>query len=513
LILSSKVNLEEKFDLLLDVLNQEVCPETITSLACNLVISANKDNQIVIRWIKDNVSEIVSKEIENVHRIMHLNQLPEDIRYRIANKETWLVNDFKDFIRFSLDPKRYSILLTSILVLIKEFGLNDSDTEELTIQMANSGKHYNYLDSIELSDKTILRRYPTGGVSEKTALIMPSLLKCLSKKFKLASPFLVAKTLSFTGGTWDKLSCIPGFCFPLPGVESIEKLVKGSVCMTVTSGDYNPSDRNLYQLRSITNTVDSLPLIVSSIASKQIAYPVHELLLDIRYGDNTFLKSKMEAVRFFNLTKSILENNNIHTIAEYTDSKIVNGSSVGNYLEVLEAVCLMRNRTSYSSFAFDQTRMEVQKNLVIDFASTIISSFANASKQDVAKICQTHFSKGEVFESFKELLLDHGVLENTVALIVKEMDFLQGDPLVKYQLMAKKSGTIHSINTKNIGEYVNFCLAGGSNMFSKASNFYNGVLIEKHINQTVSKGDILATVYSQNEIKDVRLSDTFFEIY
>ncbi|KQC33499.1 hypothetical protein AAU57_09365 [Nonlabens sp. YIK11] len=513
LISSSKVNLNEKFALLLKAFDQGICPETITSLACTFVISSKNDNQVVISWIKDNVCELVFFEIDNLHRILYLNQFPDDIRNRIANKKAWLSKDFTDFIKYSLNPKHHSILLTSILVLIKEYGLNDNDIKKLTIQMANSGKQYNYMESADLSDKILLRRYPTGGVSEKTALIMPSLLKCLSRKFKIASPFLVAKTLSFTGGTWDKLNCIPGFSFPLPGQESIEKLVQGSVCMTVTKGDYNPSDNNLYQLRSITNTVNSLPLIVSSIASKQIANPVHQLLLDIRYGENTFLKSKKEAVKFFKITKSILENNDINSIAEYTNSEILTGSSIGNYLEVLEAVCVMKNQTSYSSYIFDQNGIDVQRDLVIDFTSTIISSFSNVDKRDVSITCREHFAKGDVFESFKDLLLNHGVSQNTISLIEGDKEFVRGNPLTEYQIKAEKNGTIRSINTRNIGEYVNFFLSAGTNMFSKSSNYYNGVIINKQINQTVKKGDKMATIHSQNKINNIHLTKSFFEIY
>jgi len=489
------------------------CLEAITSLLCSLVIKFKINTSDILIWIENNLSESILFELRTLNSILYLGDHVDTISYRIVHQINWEKVDFKTFIKYSLHPKKYSIKLTVILVLIKEFGLSKEDIEKLSVEMANSGRIFDYRDSNNLSDKLLLRRYPTGGVSEKTALIMPSLLKSLSHKFKIASPFLVAKTLSFTGGTWDKLSCIPGFKFPFAGEESLRMLEKGSVCMTVTNGEYNPSDKFLYQLRSITNTVNSLPLIVSSIASKQLANPVNNLLLDIRYGENTFLKTKSKALDFFKLTKSILEKYHIHTIAEYTDSSLINGSSIGNYLEVLESISLMKNQTEYSLYNFNEERIEFQRHLVIKFTSKILASCFDFSKEEIEGICEEQFKRGEVFKSFIELLKNHGVSHDTIENIIHDKEFSRINGTFSYPVMSKRAGTIHSIRTKNIGEYVNFQLKAGTNVFNNTKNYYNGFLIEKHIGQTVKKGDRLATIISQKTISNWELTNSFFEIY
>ena len=199
------------------------------------------------------------------------------------------------------------------MVIIKFKGLGKDDTILFTREIAKSGKKFDYRNSKTLNRRKIISRYPTGALSEKIALIMPSLLFCLAKTYKFCSPFLIAKSLGYTGGTWDKLLSIPNFNFPLQGIETLNILKQCNVTMAVTKGNFNPVDRILYQLRSLTNTVDSFPLIVSSIGSKQLALPLDSLLLDIRYGSGTFLKTLNEAKLFYQYLFEITSSENIKT--------------------------------------------------------------------------------------------------------------------------------------------------------------------------------------------------------
>ncbi|MBK8624647.1 MAG: hypothetical protein IPN86_03410 [Saprospiraceae bacterium] len=263
--------------------------EQILSAFCQIVLKSVNTADI----INDNLSKIKNSKVRQnllilLSIIKHEYSCDSDIYYKLFHNIELDEREIQFIVEMSLESSLHSLSLTLILNLIKFKGLSLKNVSLLSLKMAESGCIYDYRKNSELNYKHVLRRYPTGAVSEKIALIMPSLLKCLSNSYKFVSPFLVAKALGFTGGTWDKLSSIPNFKFPKSGNQSISILKKEHVCMTVAQGDYAPSDTFLYQLRSITNTVDSLPLIISSIASKQIANPVDTLLLDIRYGKNAF---------------------------------------------------------------------------------------------------------------------------------------------------------------------------------------------------------------------------------
>jgi pyrimidine-nucleoside phosphorylase len=420
--------------------------------------------------------------------------------------------DIQSIVNMSLEPNTYSLQLTIILNLIKYKGLSLRSIYLLSVKMAESGHIYDYRKNEKLGYKAVLRRYPTGGVSEKIALIMPSLLKCISSKYQFVSPFLVAKTLGFTGGTWDKLSSIPDFHFPDPGDESVSILAKEHVCMTVAKGNYAPSDTFLYQLRSITNTVNSLPLIISSIASKQIANPVDTLLLDIRYGKNAFIKDIELANDFFTQIKAILDNFNINTIAEFTDTENLLGVSIGNYLEVVESICVMKNQSDYYRFSFDLELLQQQKELVISMTTKVVSEQFNVAPDEVKKLCLESFLNFEVFNSFKKMLSSHGVSTETILKIENNEAFGESSQLKEFPIHAHQTGVIEKINQKDIGNFVNMELEAGTNYFNKESRLYDGVLIKKRPLSKVSKNEIIALVYSSINIDTRPLSNNFFKI-
>lgn len=489
-----------------------ISDEQILSLLCHLIL---KDKSL-IPLILDKISKLKKESI-----VSHLQDFISlfqgdyniiDIKYKLVRKKELSDKDIDYFINRSLSPESYSLELTIILILIKRYGLSLNNIHSLSWKMAKSGNIFDYRRNEVLKNKKVIRRYPTGGVSEKIALLMPSLLKCLSKDFQFVSPFLVAKTLSYTGGTWDKLSCIPGFHFPASGTETLSVLSKYDVCMTVTKESFNPADRNLYQLRSITNTVQSIPLIISSIASKQIANPVDTLMLDIRFGSNGFIQSFKDANVFFSTTKRLLEEYGIETISEFTTTNFMGGSSVGNYLEVLEAISIMKNQICYDQIEFDSDRLEIQKTLAIEMTSKLISKQFDVSYSKVKVLCQDYFSSQLVYNAFKELLVTHNVDEGVIKQINKNQHFGKGSRLKKYEVLAPKTGRIKEIWQKKIGSFVNFTLHAGSNLFKERSRFYNGLLIKVTNNAVVRKGDSLATIYSEDKVDTIELANHFFKI-
>lgn len=421
-------------------------------------------------------------------------------------------NDIQSIVDKSLQSKAHSLELTVILNLIKQRGLSTENVYILSLKMAKSGQVFDYRNINELNHKKIIRRYPTGGVSEKIALIMPSLLKCFSKNFNFVSPFLVAKTLGFTGGTWDKLTSIPDFNFPNPGYDSINILNKDNVCMTVAKGDYNPSDTFLYQLRSITNTVNSLPLIIASIASKQIANPVDTLLLDIRYGKNAFLPNIETAKEFYTQIKIVLNKFNIDTIGEFIDTQKLHGSSIGNYLEVIESICVMSNETKYEKYSFDPDLLQQQKDLVIMMTSKLISKQFQLEFDEIKQQSTEFFKNLEVFKAFKDILISHNVKIETISKIENKKNFGEAKDIKEYHILSHKTGVIKEIKQKKIGNFVNFNLKSAVNTFNSENNLYEGIILRKKLLSIVDKNEVIASIYSKNDVDTRSLSNTFFKI-
>lgn len=488
--------------------------EQILSAFCQIAL---KNTDKIAKTICNDIYRIKNKIITPylIHFLDVINQKTKDnsdIYYKLFHKIELDSTIIQSIVDMTLEENLYSLQLTVILNLIKYKGLSSQNVYQLSLKMAESGNIYDYRKNKKLNNKAVLRRYPTGGVSEKIALIMPSLLKCLSDKYQFVSPFLIAKTLGFTGGTWDKLSSIPDFSFPNSGEESISIMAKEHVCMTVAKGDYAPSDTFLYQLRSITNTVDSFHLIISSIASKQIANPVDTLLLDIRYGKNAFLTDIELANDFFIQIKEILNKFNIHTVAEFTNTKNLSGVSVGNYLEVIESICIMKNQSDYHQFSFDKELLQKQKELVITMTTKVISEQFNVNPNEVENLCLESFSNFEIFNSFKKILTSHGVSSKTISKIENNESFGQFTQLKELPILAHQSGIIEEINQKSIGSFVNMELGAGSNYFNKENRFYDGVLLKKKIKSKVKKNEIIALVYSSMDIDTTTLSNNFFTI-
>lgn len=402
--------------------------------------------------------------------------------------------------------------LSIILVLIKNKGLKYSDTKVLTELMCNSGDTFDYRNSSILHHRKVVRRYPTGALSEKIALIMPSLLMAFSKEFEIVSPFTIAKSMSFTGGTWDKLKSIPGFVFPQQGHDTILVLSKCNISMSVTDSNYNPADSFLYQFRSITNTVDSHSLIVSSIASKQLGVPADSLLLDIRFGSGAFLKNLAEAHKLNQDITKLLIKKNIKCKAIYTKAEQPIGSTIGNYWEVLEAAIIM----GYESKLKEKLNLESLKEqlgLVIKMTSELLNmEFIHIPIKELERKANEFFKTGQVIDCFIKLLKVHGVNENVIDELFtgRLMEVKNLKPSMVY---ASKSGTLSQIDQKQIGLFVNFELGGGRNDFTGKTNYYSGMMLSKRLNQPVKKGDVLAIIMHTHKISEKFLnSERYFKI-
>ena len=402
-----------------------------------------------------------------------------------------------------------AVFISLFLIGIYLYGISDKDLYLLTLAMRDTGSIYDYRGRFD--KKKVVRRYPTGAVSEKTALLLPSMLIIASEKYPLVSPFLVAKSLSFTGGTWDKLNSIKGFTFPLPGDETIEYLNKYGVTMTVAHSDLCPVDTILYQLRSITDTVDSIPLAVSSIASKQLACPPDFLLLDVRYGDGAFFSFKDAHILSDKLIE-IMSRDNIDVLPVFTSATQPNGSSIGNAVEVCEAVSIMK--CDFNNCLFVNQGMEEQKRIIANFYAMIINRIVpTINRFDLYEEAIEIIESGKLLKSFAELLIEHHVCKDTVMELIN-------DPVCffglnnGFEVHSNKSGVIQHIDQIKLGDLVNFGINNLINVKSNnmveeilesSINYYGqaiNIILHKRLGDYVDEGGVLATIYGMQKNAD-----------
>jgi len=406
-----------------------------------------------------------------------------------ATIERW-INEF-------VDEKVTTVEMSLWLALVCRYGLHDGDLIQLTKCMTDSGVTYDYRDAPDLKGRRLLRRYPTGALSEKSALILPALLCVFAEDYPLASPFMVARSLSFTGGTWDKLLSIPGFTFPHPGEEAIQTMRDSACAMVVSKDDCNPADRLLYQLRSATGTVRSIPLAAASIASKQLAMPAHRLLLDVRYGEGAFF-NKAEARELSTTIRKIIEQDKIACDILMTDTEQPGGSSIGNAVEVMEAIAIMSNHTE----SWDTRGIEDQKKLVCQFFATLMSQeFKELDFENWVAAAYKSIEEGRVEKAFEKILKAHQVTESTVETILKTPESLCPSWEKRYTISSEISGTLKSIDQRSLGYLVNVEMGGGGNDYQGEVVRGCGVILHKRLGDHIEVGEtLLEVIPSEKEV-------------
>lgn len=438
--------------------------------------------------------ELINFKLDRQHPNPDDNQHYKKLLHAAKNKESFgylfLENIITQFTMGIICLDFMSIWL----MLIYCYGMKDEDLYDLTQIMYQSGKVYDYRNLPELNYAKIARRYPTGALSEKTALILPSLIASISDKYNIKTPFLVAKSLSFTGGTWDKLLSIPFFTFPSPGTETINTMSECSAAMSVTKDDANPADRLLYQFRSITGTVDCLPLLASSIASKQLSFPADFLLLDVRYGIGSFCKDFTTAKKLAEIVCRILNKAGIQTEATFQDTVYPNGICIGNAAEVAEGIVVMNSNTES---LLHSPLIDEQKNLVIKFFSQIMATlFPHEKKSFFESLAHKKFKNGDVLFNFKKLLTTHKVPNHIAENICSDPEtFLHNSASISFPVYLHKKGILIGLDQKKLGNCINFHINSEITEGNNISKKYNGIILYKMLNEHINYGDKICEVF------------------
>lgn len=371
-------------------------------------------------------------------------------------------------------------------------GLTEDETSYLTEAMINSGE---VIDFGDLTD-SIVDKHSTGGVGDKVTITLIPLLAAAG----IPVAKLSGKGLGHTGGTIDKLESIPGFNTKLTIQELIAQVKKINVAIASQTQNLTPADGKLYALRDVTATVDSMPLIASSVVSKKIASGAKNIILDVKYGSGAFMKTPEEAVQLSKLMVNIGKILNKSITAVITSMEEPLGRAVGNSLEIIESIEFLKGNIKEGDVA----------ELTYSFASIALVQLGMYHDKSAAKAYLKELvHSGKALEKLKELIAAQGGNPD----IVNNYDLFDL-PAYKVECEAKKSGYVHNIDAYKIA-YACKILGAGRDRKTDPIDYSVGVYLNKKSGQGVNEGDVLYTIYSNDPEKTKiaqRYCDEAFDI-
>jgi thymidine phosphorylase len=244
----------------------------------------------------------------------------------------------------------------------------------------------------------------------------------------------------------------------------------------------------------MTGTVESHELILASVGSKHLALPADHLLMDVRYGDGAFLGDRQEAERLATELGAVMEGGRVPTSHVLIDTPQPNGSAVGNAMEVLEAIAVMRGD---QAGIWDARALSEQRALVISLFELLMSrSFGRAVETDWRALGERMLGSGEVFRWFLRMLEAHGVDEETRRAVESDPARVIGPQVEPIPLRARRDGVLRRIDQRRLGNLINFRMGGGGNEIAGSFEPQSGILLAKRLGDAVSAGDVLCTVRS-----------------
>lgn len=384
-----------------------------------------------------------------------------------------------DFIISSLmDGTAHDYQLTAWLMAVYFKGLTEEETAYLTQAMINSGE---VIDFGDLTDQ-IVDKHSTGGVGDKVTITLIPLLAAAGVPVAKLS----GKGLGHTGGTIDKLESIPNFNTQLSIADLMKQVKEINVAIASQTQNLTPADGKIYALRDVTSTVDSMPLIASSVVSKKIASGAKNIILDVKYGSGAFMKTPEDAVELSKLMVNIGKILNKSITAVITSMEEPLGRAVGNSLEIIESIEFLKGNIKTGDVA----------DLTYSFASIALLQLGMFETQQDAKAhLKNVVETGKALEKLKDLIAAQGGNPE----IVNNYDLFEL-PAYKVECESKKNGYVQRIDAYKIA-YACKLLGAGRDKKTDPIDYSVGVYLNKKSGEEVHQGDILYTIYSNDEEK------------
>jgi pyrimidine-nucleoside phosphorylase len=365
--------------------------------------------------------------------------------------------------------------MSAFLMAVFYSGMTDREVSRLTECMLRSG------ETADLSAIPGIKvdKHSTGGVGDKTSLVVAPLAAAAG----VVVPMMSGRALGHTGGTLDKLESIPGFRTDLTSDEFQQQLAELGLCFIGQTDQFAPADRKLYALRDVTGTVESVPLIASSIMSKKLAEGVDALVLDVKVGSGAFMKKQVDARRLAQAMVGIGRRMDKKVQALITDMSQPLGYAVGNALEVMEA-----SQTLQNAGPADLTK------LCLELAARMIFLGKKAATLEEARLtAESHLVDGSAYKKFKQAVTAQGgnpqALDNFVLL---------PNATGAREIASPRAGYVSSIDAQDIGIASNM-IGAGRDKKEDAIDPAVGIILEVKAGEKVEAGSILCRLYYTKE--------------
>lgn len=406
-----------------------------------------------------NIIDIITKK-----RLGHILS-DEEIKYVI---EGYLNGTIKDY------------QVSSLLMAIVLKGMTDKEIINLTTHMLNSGEK---LDLSSLG--TVVDKHSTGGVGDKTTLIVaPIVASCGVNVAKMSG-----RGLGHTGGTIDKLESISGFNVSLSTENFFKQVKEIGIAIVSQTNNLVPADKKLYALRDVTGTVESLPLIASSIMSKKIASGAKKLVIDVKVGSGALIKNIKDATKLAQLMKAIGKSHGIEVTCVITNMDIPLGKNIGNALEVKEAIEILQSKEKGNLY-----------EVCIELANHMVKLGLNISYEEAKIKVLENLENGNAYNKFLEFI-----------------KYQNGDitklPTSKnvYEVKSTISGYLSNIDALSLGKLSMSLGAGRENLDDKI-DYGAGIILNKTVGNKVEIGDTLMTLYTNKNLNNNSLNTNAFTI-
>lgn len=357
--------------------------------------------------------------------------------------------------------------MTLLLKAICQKDMSDREIFDLTDIYINSGKKL----AIDKISGLKVDKHSTGGVGDKTTLIIGSIVAVLGIKFVKMS----GRGLGFTGGTIDELESIPGFKVSLTEEQIIKQVNDIGMVVTSQTEDLVPLDKKTYALRDVTDTVKSIPLIAVSIMSKKVVTGTSNIVIDIKVGNGAYIDNLEEARRLSDLMMKIGNYHKVKVKTVITDMNKPLGDNIGNSLEIIEAMEVLQGKEGYL------------RDVCIELASNMIVLGKNIDYQQAQKDVIEVLNNGQAYNKFLEFIKYQG----------GNIDKIEVSPIVK-QIKSNQEGIIESISALEIGKLV-VEMGAGRKKKEDTINYGVGIKLKKQVGDYVKVGETIMELYLKDE--------------
>lgn len=366
--------------------------------------------------------------------------------------------------------------IAALAMAIYYQGMSIREIHDLTTEMVVSGEQY------DLSEIPGIKvdKHSTGGVGDKVTIILMPLVA----SFGVPVAKMSGRGLGHTGGTIDKLESIKGYQVERTKEEFIEQVKAVGISLIGQSEHLVKADKLLYALRDVTATVDSIPLIASSVMSKKIAAGADKILLDVTVGQGAFMKNMSDAEKLSETMVALGREVNRETIAVITDMSQPLGKAIGNRLEITEALEIMQGKGR-----------EDITDFICELAEILLAlAQVDVSQEDI----RHHLVGGQALAKFEELIqAQGGDLQDL---------YRQSSAPVVTEIFADEAGYIEELPAMAFGKFA-MQLGAGRATKTDSLNYETGIVFEKKVGDSVAQGDLVAKVYSQENLSKKLLTE------